>query len=53
LRCGTLDDDPRVRPSFHIHVGDRAPWIEISDDLEKFEGAVGADDIQRLYFPET
>jgi hypothetical protein len=36
-----------------MHAGARAPWIEIADDLEKFEGAVGADDIQRIYFSET
>jgi len=53
LRCGTLDADPHVRPSVHIHVGDRAPWTEISDDLEKFEGPVAAEDIRRIYFSET
>jgi limonene-1,2-epoxide hydrolase len=53
LRCGTLDVDPLVRPSVHIHVGDRAAWIEISDDLEKFEGPVGAEDIRRIYFSES
>jgi len=52
VRCGTLDADPQVRPSTHIHVGDRAPWVELSDDLEKFEGPVAADDIRRVYFSE-
>jgi hypothetical protein len=50
LYCGTLDGDPKVRPSFHRNVGDRAPWVEISDDLEKFEGDVEPKDLQRLYF---
>ena len=50
LRCGTLDSDPEVRPSAHIHVADRAPWIEIADDLERFAGPVGADDFRRVYF---
>jgi hypothetical protein len=52
LRCGTLDSDPEVRPAFHIYVADRAPWIEISDDLRKFEGQVPSEDIPRLYFRE-
>jgi hypothetical protein len=50
LRCGTLDADPGVRPWAHIHVGDRTPWVEITDDLERFEGPVGADDVRRIYF---
>ena len=50
LRCGTLDADPQARPSAHIHLGDRASWIEVSDDLEKFEGPVGTEDIRRIYF---
>jgi hypothetical protein len=52
LNCGTLDGDPEVRPSFHRNVGDRAPWIEITDDLERFEGNVGPEDLKRVYFPK-
>ncbi len=33
VRIGTLDDDPGIRPSIHIHVASRAPWIEILDGL--------------------
>jgi hypothetical protein len=50
LSCGTLDGDPKVRPLFHRNVGDRASWVEIADDLEQFEGEVGPEDLQRLYF---
>jgi hypothetical protein len=53
LSCGTLDGDPLVRPSFHRNVADRAPWVEIVDDLEKFEGAVGPEHLKRLYFSEA
>ena len=53
VRCGTLDADPQIRPSAHIHVGDRAPWIDLSDDLETFEGPVGVDDFRRVYLSET
>ena len=33
LRLGTLDTDPGVRPSKHIYVGSKAPWVEIKDGL--------------------
>jgi hypothetical protein len=49
---GTLDEDPLVRPSFHRNVGDRAPWVEITDDLETFDGDLGPEDLQRLYFSD-
>jgi hypothetical protein len=32
---GSLDDDPGFRPQFHIFVGSRAPWFEITDDLPR------------------
>ena len=31
--AGGLDDDPVARPSAHIYVASKAPWIEITDDL--------------------
>ncbi|HLI80877.1 MAG TPA: GFA family protein [Candidatus Binataceae bacterium] len=33
----TLDDDPDVRPSFHVFVGSKAPWFEITDGLPQFD----------------
>jgi hypothetical protein len=33
LRLGTLDSDPGIRPTTHIFVGSKAPWVELSDDL--------------------
>ena len=30
---GSLDDDPGIRPQFHIFVGSKAPWFEIADEL--------------------
>jgi hypothetical protein len=30
---GALDDDPGIRPSRHAFVSEKAPWIEIRDDL--------------------
>ncbi len=36
LPLGALDDDPGVRPAFHVHVASKAPWFEITDDLPQF-----------------
>jgi hypothetical protein len=33
VRAGTLDGDPDVRPSVHIHVDSKSPWTEIRDGL--------------------
>jgi hypothetical protein len=37
IRLGTLDDDPGIRPGFHIFVGSKAPWFEIHDSLPQFQ----------------
>jgi hypothetical protein len=36
---GSLDDDPGIRPQYHIFVGSKAPWFEIADDLPQHAGA--------------
>ncbi len=33
VALGTLDEDPGVRPSVHIHTASKAPWYEIADGL--------------------
>jgi len=38
LRCGTLDDDPGVRPQLHIHVASKSPWFAMTDQIPKFPG---------------
>lgn len=40
LRCGTLDTDPRVRPTVHAYVDSKAPWTVLHDDLEKKAAAI-------------
>lgn len=35
VRCGTLDDDPVIRPSAHYFSKSKAPWDEISDNLPR------------------
>ncbi len=41
VRCGTLDDDPRLRPSVHTWVASKAPWYDIHDDVPQTPGAAG------------
>jgi hypothetical protein len=36
LPLGVLDDDPGIRPQFHVHVANKAPWFTITDDLPQF-----------------
>lgn len=36
VAAGILDDDPGVRPSYHIFTASRAPWFEIHDDLPQY-----------------
>ena len=33
IRAGTIDGDPDIKPTQHIWVSDKAPWIEICDSL--------------------
>jgi hypothetical protein len=37
LAMGTLDDDPALRPTFHVFVGSKAPWFEITDQSPQFD----------------
>jgi hypothetical protein len=36
VTMGTLVDDPGIRPTFHIFVGSKAPWHEITDSLPQY-----------------
>jgi hypothetical protein len=38
LALGTLDDDPGVRPSMHIHIETKVPWLDVDDDLPQHVG---------------
>ena len=39
IRMGILDDVPTQKPMFHIYVGSKAPWYEITDDLKQYKEA--------------
>ena len=34
--AGSIDNDPQIRPSVHIHTASMAPWFEITDTLPQF-----------------
>lgn len=38
LAAGGLDDDPGIRPSFHIFAGSKANWFQIEDTLPQYDG---------------
>ena len=39
IRLGSVDGDPGIRPEGHYHVGSKAVWHEILDDLPRHEGS--------------
>jgi len=43
IPAGGLDDDPGIRPTAHIFVPSKAPWVEINDDLKQFDAFPGQD----------
>ncbi len=38
LALGTADGDPGCRPEYHIFVGSKAPWFDITDSLPQNDG---------------
>lgn len=40
VALGTVVDEPSIRPTAHIFVGDKAPWFEIADGLPQHQGHV-------------
>jgi hypothetical protein len=37
ITLGTLDNDPGVRPAYHMFVGSKAPWYDITDALPQYD----------------
>lgn len=35
--AGTLDDNPKVKPTQNVFYANKAPWLKEVDDLEKYE----------------
>lgn len=40
VTLGTLEDAPKIRPTAHIFVSDKASWFEITDLLPQYAGHV-------------
>lgn len=40
----TLDDPGRLAPQAHIWLRDKLPWVQIGDDLPRYQGLVNTDD---------
>ena len=40
LSMSTLEGDPARPPGYHIYVGSKATWHEISDDLAQYEADI-------------
>jgi hypothetical protein len=47
IPAGTLDDDPGVRPSFHIFASSLPPWDRIIDGLRQYD-RWPQDDIEKV-----
>ena len=39
LKVGTIDDATWVKPDMHIYTGAKQPWIELRDELPRYEKA--------------
>ena len=37
VAAGTFDDDPGMHPEAHIFFSSKAPWVEIHDELKRFD----------------
>ena len=37
LPRGALNEDPQIKPTLHVFVGNKAPWYEITDSLPQYE----------------
>ncbi|MBV7484148.1 GFA family protein [Bordetella sp. BOR01] len=39
LPLGALDDNPGIKAACHVHVANKAPWYDITDDLPQYPHA--------------
>lgn len=52
VRCGTLKDDPGLRVAYHAFAAEKAPWVEIHDDLPRFADWADPGLVKRLFSGE-
>ncbi|HTO84919.1 MAG TPA: GFA family protein [Methylomirabilota bacterium] len=36
ILAGTLDDPGAIRPQVHVYVGEKVPWVHLSDGLPRY-----------------
>ena len=51
IPLGILDDDPGIQPEFHVFVGNKAPWFEITDKLTQHENSLEECDVRKFGQP--
>lgn len=39
--AATLEDPADFAPEFHVHWAERLPWVQLDDDLPKYDGSGG------------
>ena len=44
VTMGTMDGNPDLPPGYHIYVGSRAEWYDISDELPQYDTAPSDED---------
>ena len=40
LYAASLEDPDDFEPAFHVNYGSKLPWLQINDDLPKYEGTL-------------
>ncbi len=40
LYAPTLDDPTQFKPTFHVNYQSKLPWLQMNDDLPKYEGTL-------------
>lgn len=39
LKAGTFDDPSWIKPSAHMWCAEKQPWVDIDEDVQKFDGS--------------
>lgn len=49
VRCGTLHQDPGMRPAYHAFAASKAPWVDIDDDRPQFADWADPELVTKLF----
>ncbi len=55
LYAATLEDPSDFEPTFHVNYESKLPWLQITDDLPKYEGTLlqAPDDLRNYDTPPS